>query len=315
MAGCPTASSGSARSVCIEIWAWARGRARGRRADQLQRAGGRRHRDGAGDRVRARGPGALLRAAVRRRVRRASILRGLRDFGVETASSSPSPTRPRRSSFTMVDDAARGAPCASRAATRRRARARRAAARPARRRRPAAGRRARAGGADRRRRARQGARHPGHARRAPPGPGHGRASGPVRRRHRLGALRRRDLAHLGHQAQPDRATRRWARAPPSSRWARRARSGWRARRWCARGRCDGRRARQDGRRATCSAARSPTALLHGWSLDARLPFANAAAGLNCRHLGGVGGIPSLAEVLRAAGLPTPLPRTRTEPPR
>jgi sugar/nucleoside kinase (ribokinase family) len=43
-------------------------------------------------------------------------------------------------------------------------------------------------------------------------------------------------------------------------------------------------------------------MLNGWSLDRSLPFANAAAGLNCRHLGGLGGIPSLAEVMRTAGL-------------
>ena len=43
-------------------------------------------------------------------------------------------------------------------------------------------------------------------------------------------------------------------------------------------------------------------MLNGWSLERNLPFANAAAGLNCRHLGGLGGIPSLAEVLRTAGL-------------
>jgi len=43
---------------------------------------------------------------------------------------------------------------------------------------------------------------------------------------------------------------------------------------------------------------------HGWPLDRCLPFANAAAALNCRHLGGLGGIPSLAEVTRAAGLTT-----------
>ena len=42
--------------------------------------------------------------------------------------------------------------------------------------------------------------------------------------------------------------------------------------------------------------------LQGWPLDRCLPFANAAAALNCRHLGGVGGIPSLAEVTLAAGL-------------
>ncbi len=42
--------------------------------------------------------------------------------------------------------------------------------------------------------------------------------------------------------------------------------------------------------------------LQGWPLDRRPPFASAAAGLNCRHLGGTGGIPSLDEVTRAAGL-------------
>lgn len=42
--------------------------------------------------------------------------------------------------------------------------------------------------------------------------------------------------------------------------------------------------------------------LCGWPLDRCLPFANAAAALNCRHLGGAGGIPSVDEVLRAAGL-------------
>src|SRR5581483_2059350 len=47
------------------------------------------------------------------------------------------------------------------------------------------------------------------------------------------------------------------------------------------------------------------ATLHGWALERALPFANAAAGLSCRHLGGVGGIPALGEVLRAAGLPLP----------
>ncbi|HVR63251.1 MAG TPA: PfkB family carbohydrate kinase [Polyangia bacterium] len=43
-------------------------------------------------------------------------------------------------------------------------------------------------------------------------------------------------------------------------------------------------------------------MVNGWSLDRCLPFANAAAGLNCRHLGGLGGIPSLAEVMRTAGM-------------
>jgi sulfofructose kinase len=43
-------------------------------------------------------------------------------------------------------------------------------------------------------------------------------------------------------------------------------------------------------------------LLRGWHLDRCLPFANAAAGLNCRHLGGLGGIASTSEVLQIAGL-------------
>ena len=46
------------------------------------------------------------------------------------------------------------------------------------------------------------------------------------------------------------------------------------------------------------------ALVQSWPLERSLPFANAAAGLNCRHLGGLAGIPSLAEVLRTAGLGT-----------
>jgi ribokinase len=43
-------------------------------------------------------------------------------------------------------------------------------------------------------------------------------------------------------------------------------------------------------------------MLQGWALDRCLPFANAAAGLNCRHLGGLGGIAALSEVLQVAGL-------------
>jgi ribokinase len=43
-------------------------------------------------------------------------------------------------------------------------------------------------------------------------------------------------------------------------------------------------------------------LLKGWALDRCLPCANAAAGLNCRHLGGLGGIAALAEILQVAGL-------------
>jgi sugar/nucleoside kinase (ribokinase family) len=44
------------------------------------------------------------------------------------------------------------------------------------------------------------------------------------------------------------------------------------------------------------------AFMQSWPLAKALPFANAAAALNCRHLGGIGGIPSLAEVTRMAGL-------------
>jgi len=51
--------------------------------------------------------------------------------------------------------------------------------------------------------------------------------------------------------------------------------------------------------------------LQGWPLDRCLPFANAAAALNCRHLGGVGGIPSLTEVTRAAGLSVPDPSSNS----
>jgi sugar/nucleoside kinase (ribokinase family) len=43
-------------------------------------------------------------------------------------------------------------------------------------------------------------------------------------------------------------------------------------------------------------------LLEGWGLDRLLPFANAAAGLNCRHLGGLGGIAPLSEILEVTGL-------------
>jgi len=44
------------------------------------------------------------------------------------------------------------------------------------------------------------------------------------------------------------------------------------------------------------------AFMQGWALDRALPFANAAAALKCRHLGGLGGIPSLAEVTKMAGI-------------
>jgi len=43
-------------------------------------------------------------------------------------------------------------------------------------------------------------------------------------------------------------------------------------------------------------------LLQGWGLDRCLPLANAAAGLNCRHLGGLGGIAPLSEILEVSGL-------------
>ena len=42
--------------------------------------------------------------------------------------------------------------------------------------------------------------------------------------------------------------------------------------------------------------------LQGWPLDRCLPFANAAAALNCRHTGGTGGIPTRAEVMLASGM-------------
>ena len=42
------------------------------------------------------------------------------------------------------------------------------------------------------------------------------------------------------------------------------------------------------------------ALLRDWPLERALPFANAAAGLNCTSLGGQGGIPTLEAVERAA---------------
>ena len=38
-------------------------------------------------------------------------------------------------------------------------------------------------------------------------------------------------------------------------------------------------------------------LLHNWPLDRFMTFANAAAGLNCTHLGARGGIPPLGEIL------------------
>jgi ribokinase len=41
------------------------------------------------------------------------------------------------------------------------------------------------------------------------------------------------------------------------------------------------------------------ALLRDWPLELALPFANAAAGLNCASIGGQGGIPSLEAVERA----------------
>jgi len=44
------------------------------------------------------------------------------------------------------------------------------------------------------------------------------------------------------------------------------------------------------------------ALLQGWPLERALPFANAAAGLNCGSLGEQGGIPTLEAVQRAGGL-------------
>ena len=40
-------------------------------------------------------------------------------------------------------------------------------------------------------------------------------------------------------------------------------------------------------------------MLQGWDLQLRMSFANAAAGLKCRSLGGRAGIPSLDEIQRA----------------
>ena len=42
-------------------------------------------------------------------------------------------------------------------------------------------------------------------------------------------------------------------------------------------------------------------LLQNWSLEAIMSFANAAAGLNCTHLGARAGIPPLDEILQLAG--------------
>ena len=42
------------------------------------------------------------------------------------------------------------------------------------------------------------------------------------------------------------------------------------------------------------------ALLRDWPIERAIPFANAAAGLNCTSLGGQGGIPTLEAVERAA---------------
>ena len=41
-------------------------------------------------------------------------------------------------------------------------------------------------------------------------------------------------------------------------------------------------------------------LLRNWSLERIMAFANAAAGLNCTHLGARSGIPPLAEILKLA---------------
>ena len=130
------------------------------------------------------------------------ILRGLKDFGVDTSQVLIEPGKISPASFIMVDERTgrRTGPLHPR--QHHPARARRAAQKSVRRGRPADDRRPRSVSPDRRRRTRQGAGHPGAARRAPPGARHGRAAGSVRRRDRLRALRRRDLALVGHEAQP-----------------------------------------------------------------------------------------------------------------
>ena len=53
-------------------------------------------------------------------------------------------------------------------------------------------------------------------------------------------------------------------------------------------------------------------LLQGWDLRERMRFANAAAGLKCRMLGGRAGIPERSQIQQAleGRLPTPEPRAR-----
>jgi sugar/nucleoside kinase (ribokinase family) len=41
-------------------------------------------------------------------------------------------------------------------------------------------------------------------------------------------------------------------------------------------------------------------LLHNWPLERIMSFSNAAAGLNCTHLGARAGIPPLGEILQLA---------------
>ena len=228
------------------------------------------------------------------------ILRGLKEFGVDVSQVLIEPGKVSPASFILVDERTgrrlvrftRGSTTPHRSG--------RAAAQPVRRRARAAGRRPHAEHRDRRRRERQGARHHRAARRAPPRRRMGELLDLSRHRHRQRALRRRVLALLGHEAQPPRADQDGAED-------RRHHAGRRGR-----DRPRGRDARAPAGAAievydTTGASEVFRGAfiygtLQGWPLDRCLPFANAAAALNCRHLGGTGGIPALYEVTRAAGL-------------
>ncbi len=153
----------------------------------------------------------------------------------------------------------------------------------------------------RRRREGQGARHHRAARRPPARRGDGRAARSVGHRDRQRAVRRRVLALLRHEAQPARAD---ADGPEDRRHhAGRGggRSASKARPSCASPRSPSRSTTPPGP-ARFFAAPSSTGRCRAGRSTACLPFANAAAALNCRHLGGTGGIPTLSEVVRAAGL-------------
>ena len=122
-----------------------------------------------------------------------------------------------------------------------------------------------------------------------------------RHRDRQRALRRRVLAFVGHEAQPGRADADGAahRGHHAGRGGRDRR--WRARRWCASRRCRSRSTTPTAP-ARCSGARSSTASSRAgrWTAACRSP--TPPPRLNCRHLGGTGGIPTLAEVTQAAGM-------------